>query len=583
MSAGHDSRPLTRLAREHFAPHLRWFALGTLCALATSAAAVSYGFLIKVLGDRLQFAIEGDAFERSVWLLPALIIAAACCRALSLFGMTIANNTGVQRALVDISNRQYAALIDGDYQRLSQGASGGFVSRFINDINTLRDVGLRFANNATKSIVTVIGAFAAMVWMDWQLALILLVAYPIAFGPVVALGNRVRKRSKQSQEQAGDVTSFLSEGFQSARGVAAYGLEAYQKDRAAAGFRERARLYLKILSNKAAVDPILEVAGGVAIAGVLAFSAWRIAGGASTIGDFLGFVALIGVAAPELRALGSLSALSQEGRAAAERVFEIVDVEQAVKDRRDAKPLQSPRGDIDFLDVHFSYAADADVLRGLTLSIKAGETVAIVGASGAGKSTLFNLLLRLYDPDEGSVQLDGEDIRGLRMSDVRSSMALVEQEPALFDDTVAANIALGRPGATREEIEAAAQAASAIDFIQKLPNGFDQLVGEQGGNLSGGQRQRIALARAILRDAPILLLDEATSALDPATERSVGEALREFSHRRTVLIIAHRLSTVQWADRVVVVEHGRIVEEGSHRALEGAGGPYARLVEAGLS
>ena len=347
------SGPLGRLFGDHFAPHWRWFVVGTVCAVLTSLAAVSYGYLIKQLGDQLQEAVEGTPTSQVIWVLPALIIVAACVRALALYAMTLANNTGVQRALVDVSNHQYAALIEGDHARLAGEASGGFVSRFVHDINTLRDTGLRFANNATKSVVTVFGALIAMLWMDWQLALILLVAYPIAFGPVVALGNRVRKRAKQSQEQAGDVTAFLSEGFQSARGVAAYGLETYQKSRAEAGFAERARLYLKILSNKAAVDPILEVAGGVAIAGVLAFSAWRIADGASTIGDFLGFIALIGVAAPELRALGSLSALAQEGSATASRVYDVIDAERSITDPPDARSLPEVRGDIRFDHVRF--------------------------------------------------------------------------------------------------------------------------------------------------------------------------------------------------------------------------------------
>lgn len=576
------SGALSRLIGEQFWPHWHWFAAGSLCALITSLAAVSYGFLVKLLGDRLQLAVDGAGLGLWVWGLPGFIVLAASVRAVSLYLMTLANNTGVQRALVDLSNVQFAALTEGDHARLTGAASGSFVSRFINDVNTLRDMGLRLANNATKSVVTIVAAFGAMLWMDWQLTLILLVAYPIAFGPVIALGNRVRKRAKQAQEQAGDVTAFLSEGFQSARAVTAYGLEDYQKARAEVGFAERARLYLKILSNKAGVDPILEIAGGAAIASVLAFSAWRIGQGASTIGDFLGFVALIGVAAPEIRALGSLSALAQEGRAAADRYYEILDAPRRVTNAPDARPLQHVKGDIRFDQVHFSYDQGAEALSGLTLSIKAGETVAIVGASGAGKSTLFNLLLRLYDPDAGTVYLDGQDLRVLRTEDVRAAMALVEQEPALFDDTIKANIALGRPGAGEGDIRKAAEAASAGVFIDALPEGPDTCIGERGSQLSGGQRQRIALARAILRDAPILLLDEATSALDGETERAVTTALETFAQDRTVFVIAHRLSTVQWADRIIVMAAGRVVEEGTHDALLSKGGAYTRLVEAGL-
>ncbi|MEM6410594.1 MAG: ABC transporter ATP-binding protein [Pseudomonadota bacterium] len=583
MSTAPDQQPLLRLAREHFVQHWRWFVFGTLCAVITSGSAVSYGFLIKVLGDRLQLAAEGIPITSSIWLLPGLIVVAACIRAVSLYLMTMANNTGLQRALVDVSNRQYAALIHGDHSRLSGEASGGFVSRFIHDINSLRDVGLRFANNVPKNIATVTGALIALLWMDWQLALVLLVAYPVAFAPVIAIGNGVRKRARQSQEQAGEITAFLAEGFQSARAVTAYGLEDYQKQKASLGFKERARLFLKVLSNKAAVDPILEIAGGIAVAGVLAFSAWRIAQGASTIGDFLGFVALIGIAAPELRSLGSITAAAQEGRAAAFRVYALVDEEQSVTDAPDAKPFDGTRSDIEFDNVRFSYQDGAEeTLKGLSLSIKAGETVAIVGPSGAGKSTLFNLLLRLYDVSAGVVRVGGSDVRDVRMSNLRASMALVDQEPALFDDTIYANIALGRPGTLKQDVQTAATAASVDEFVSQLPMGLETQVGERGSRLSGGQRQRVALARAVLRNAPILLLDEATSALDAETEQTVGAAIRKFAVGRTVLVIAHRLSTVQWADRVVVIEDGRVVEEGSHGALEGAGGTYARLVKAGL-
>ncbi len=573
---------LTRLIARHFRRHWTWFAAASAAALVTSLAVVSYGFLVKVLGDRLQDAASGGNIGDASWLLPGLIVLAAVVRALSLYAMTLASNTGIQRALVDVSNAQFAALIDGDHARLASQASGGYVSRFLNDINTLRDVTLRLANNLPKNILTVAGALAAMLWMDWLLALVLLLVYPVAFAPVIALGNKVRNRARRSQEQAGDVTAFLSEGFQSARAVAAYGLEGYQKARAAAGFGERSRLFLKVLRDKAGVDPILEIAGGLAIAGVLALSAWRIGEGASSIGDFLGFIALVGIAAPEIRSLGSLGAAAQEGEAAAARYFDLSDAPAAVSDAPDAEPLGRVSGALSFEGVHFGYSRGEPVLNGLTLSVRAGETVAIVGPSGAGKSTLFNLLLRLYDPQAGRVTLDGRDIRALRLADLRAAMALVEQDPALFDDTIAANIALGRPGASRQDVEAAARAAQADGFITALPDGWETRVGERGNRLSGGQRQRIALARAILRDAPVLLLDEATSALDTETELAIGKALQAFAKGRTVLVIAHRLSTVQWADRVIVLEAGRVAEEGSHAALEGSGGAYARLVKAGL-
>ncbi len=588
-SSEHDApkgaRSLWRLIRERYLPHWKWFALGTACAAITSVAAASYGYLLKLVVEGLETLADPSAttVPPYLWWLIGIIGAAAAIRSLSLYGMTLANNTGVQRAIVDIQADQFDALTEGDFARLSGDRSGGFVSRFINDVNALREAGLRLANNLTKGVLTVIGVFFTMLIMDWKLTLVLLVIYPIAFGPVIGLGNRVRKRSKKAQKQVGEVASLLSESFQSARVVKAYGLEDYQKARAKKGFVERSRLFLKVLTDKAAVDPILEITGGIALVGILALTAWRISQGDTSLGNFVGVIGAVAVAAPELRALGTLNAVAQEGGAAADRVFEIIDAKPVVTDRPDATVLNDVEGRVAFEDVHFIYPDGSPALKGMSFTAQPGETVALVGPSGAGKSTIFNLLLRLYDPVSGTVAVDGSDIRTVTGASLRQATALVAQEALLFDDTIAANIALGRMGATREEIRQAAEAANAHDFIQALPGGYDAPAGEMGRNLSGGQRQRIALARAILREAPILLLDEATSALDAESEAKVQAALSAFSADRTTLIIAHRLSTVRAADRIIVMEDGQAVEEGSHDALMEKGGAYRKLVDLQLS
>jgi ATP-binding cassette, subfamily B, bacterial MsbA len=579
---------LRRLFAAYFRQHIGWFAAGTLMALLTSLSAMGYSLVLKMLGDRLQ-ASFGDEAQVPVsgpdwiWWIGGAIVALSCARALSLYLMTLFNNTGVQRGLVSVQSSQFDSLTDGDYARVAADASGDFVSRFINDVNAIRDAALRFANNFTKSTITVIGMFGVMLVIDWQLTLLLLVAYPIAFGPVIGLGNRIRKRSKQAQKQVGQVTSLLSEGFQSARVVKAYGLEPYQKSRARQGFVERSKLFLKVLTDRAAVDPILEVAGGAALAGILGFAAWRMSQGAMTLGDLLGFIAALGIVSPELRALGTLNAVAQEGGAAADRVFEIVDATTHIADAPDAERLNRVNGHVVFYGVSFAYPDGTRALNGLSFVAAPGETVAIVGPSGAGKSTVFNLLMRLYDAESGAVSVDGKNVRGVVGDTLRANIGLVAQDSALFDDTIQNNIALGRLGATNAEIEAAAKAANAHDFITAMPDGYQSPAGEMGRNLSGGQRQRVALARAILRGAPILLLDEATSALDAESEAKVQAALAEFSKGRTTLIIAHRLSTVRAADRIIVMEDGRAVEEGTHDALMASSGAYKRLVELQLS
>ena len=556
--------------------------------MITALAAASYGLLIKNVGDNLQSTVQGGISDGAgvpawVWYAVGGIVLAALIRSVSLYLMTILNNTGVQEALVDVQDAQFASLTEGDFARLSANTSGGFVSRFINDVNALRDAGLRLANNFTKGVVTVVAALCGLLYMDWQLTLVLLVAYPLAFGPVISLGNRVRKRAKRAQKQIGEVTSLLSEGFQSARIVKAYGLERYQKERASLGFVERSKLFLKVLKDKAAVDPILEIAGGVAIAGIMGFSAWRIATGASTFGDLLGFIALIGVASPELRALGTLNAVAQEGAAAADRVYDVLDEAPRIADVPGADTLEITDAEIIFDDVHFSYPDGSPALRGLSFAAAPGETVALVGPSGAGKSTVFNLLLRLYDARTGKVMINRTDVRDVTAASLRAQTALVAQDAALFDDTVGANIALGKIGASGEDIQAAAEAANAHAFIQDLPGAYAAPCGEMGGNLSGGQRQRVALARAILRGAPILLLDEATSALDAESEANVQASLDQFTDGRTTLVIAHRLSTVRAADKIVVIDDGRAVEEGTHDDLIAADGAYARLAKLQLS
>jgi len=560
-----------RFVRDWLAPQWKWFALGALFAAISAASAYGYTRITNLSIDWLT-----NLDPRIYTIAPAVIIALALVRSTALYWQTQANNIGVQRATVHVQAALFGKLIEGDFARLQASASGEYVSQFANDMTLIREASLRVATNLAKSTLTILASMIYMVTTDWALTLLLVVVYPLAFWPVVRIGERIRKTSRQAQEQAGQLTAFLGEAFQGSRTIKAFGLEEYQRNRALGGFNERARLYLKVLRSKALVDPFLEIVGGLALAGLFAFAGWRAMQGEATVGELVGFIAAIGIASPEIRAVGTLNSVINEGLAAADRVYAAIDAPVTVADRPDAREITTSEGRVEFADVVFSYPGASPALNGLTFSAQPGQTIAFVGPSGAGKSTVFNLLMRLYDTSSGTIRVDGHDVRDARMASLRRHLSLVSQDAFLFDATVRENIAVGRPGASEADIRAAG-AAAACDFIDQLPQGWDTPAGEGGRNLSGGQRQRIALARALISKAPVLLLDEATSALDSASEARVQTALASLEGSKTILVIAHRLATVRRADRIYVIEAGRVVEEGRHDDLMTRGGAYARL------
>lgn len=566
-----------RFLRDWLLPQWPWFALGTLFAAVTAACAFGYSYIIAMATDWLE-----ASDQRVFMLAPLVIIGLVAVRAPAMYGQTQANNRGVQNAVIKLQEALFGRLIDGDFARLQAKNSGEYVSQFANDMVLVREASLRVATNLAKSTLTVIAAIAYMLMTDWLLTLVLLVIYPLAFYPVVRLGNRVRKSSRRAQEQAGELTSVLNEAFQGSRTVKAFQLEGYQKDRASKGFIERARLYMKVLRAKALVDPFLEFVGGLALAGLFAFSGWRAMSGDITVGELVGIIAAIGIASPEVRALGTLNSVVNEGLAAATRVYAVIDAPVHVADNPGAKDMGRAVGDVSFDGVSFSYPGASPALNGLSFEAKAGQTIAIVGPSGAGKSTVFSLLLRLYEASGGAVRVDGHDVRDVTMASLRRNLSIVSQDAFLFDVSIRENIALGKPGASMQEIEAAARAA-ACDFIEGLPSKWDTPAGEGGRNLSGGQRQRIALARALISDSPVLLLDEATSALDSESEARIQQALGALAGRRTMIIVAHRLATVRKADRIFVMTDGRCAEAGTHDELVAHGGVYAGLAAHQLS
>jgi subfamily B ATP-binding cassette protein MsbA len=455
--------------------------------------------------------------------------------------------------------------------------SGTLISRFTSDATLLRGAAANVLAGIGKDAVTVVFLVGVMFYQDWLLALVSFFVFPLAIRPIVAIGRRIRRVTANAQAEIGEFTTLLSQTFQGARHVKAYGMEQYEERRAAGLIERLFALIDRGTRTRSRASPMMEALGGTAIAVVILYGGHQVISGARTPGALFSFITALLLAYQPLKSLANLNASLQEGLAAAQRIFEVLDLEPTIRDMPGAEPLHIAGGEIRFDNVRFGYVPGTAAIDGLSLTIPAGQTVALVGPSGAGKSTMLNLIPRFFDVDSGSIAIDGQDVRGVTIASLRGAIALVAQEVSLFDDSVRANIAYGRFGAAAAEIEEAARAAAADAFIRELPRGYDTTVGEHGVRLSGGQRQRIAIARAMLKNAPILLLDEATSALDSESERQVQRALNTLIRGRTTLVIAHRLSTIQGADLICVVDRGQIVETGRHSELLARGGLYARL------
>ncbi|MCX8505408.1 MAG: ABC transporter transmembrane domain-containing protein [Alphaproteobacteria bacterium] len=563
-----------RLVSDYVRPHAPRLCFALISMMVVAAATALLAKMMEPLLNDVFTRHDPEALHYVATMIFALFLA----KGLAGYGEQVLMNGIGQSIVAALQSAMFRRLVVADLGFLHKNPTGSLIARMTNDVGMLRTIVTNTLTGLGKDVLTVILLVAVMVWQDWLLSVIALVVFPSAILPIARQGRRMRKVSTHTQNDVSRLVILLEQVFQGMRHVKAYGMEGYEISRTN-------EVINKILGNvkksgriRAIASPIMEVLGGVAVVVVIAYGGSQVISGARTTGTFFSFLTALLLAYEPVKRLANLNANLQEGLASAQRVFAVIDSAPQITDPPNAATLNLQRGEVTFENVRFSYGGGrGNALDGIDLTLKSGEKLALVGRSGGGKSTLLNMIPRFYDPDQGRILIDGQDIRSVSLASLRQNIALVSQEVILFDDSVQANIAYGRQGASFAEIEAAARQAAALEFITALPQGWQTRIGEFGVALSGGQRQRIAIARAILKNAPILLLDEATSALDSESERLVQAALDQLMLNRTVLVIAHRLTTIQNADRICVLEGGKIIEQGSHATLLCHNQFYARL------
>lgn len=562
-----------RIFIEYILPHKKTFIISVALMLVIAGTTSLHAWLVKPALD----AVFVEKRAGALLVIPLVVLLVTVIKGFATYFQLLTMNILSLRITSDMRIRLYAHFIKSDIYKLHNKSSGDMMASIINEIGAVVGVINTVINGFVKQLFTLVALIVVMFYQSLELSLVAFIGFPLAAYPIYKLGRKLRNLSFKNQEMSAKFTSQMNDTLQYSKLVKAYHCEDFEIKRMSLIIESIFKMGKKLSRISLVASPFVEALGGIGVAAVIWYGGHQVISGATTPGAFFSFFTAMLMAYRPLKSVSSMNSGVQMGLAAASRLYALLDEAPKLVDKPNAVALENVKGEIKFENVEFSYIDDKKALNNVSFKALSGKTTALVGHSGGGKSTIMSMILRFYDVDSGSIKIDGWDIRDVTIKSLRNAMSVVNQEVMLFDDTVIENIRYGKEDATKEEIIRAAKLAEADEFIQELPGKYEARVGQNGIRLSGGQRQRIAIARAILYNAPILLLDEATSSLDPISEKLIKDALDTLTKGKTTIVIAHRLSTVIHADKIIVIANGEVLEEGTHKELLAKGGAYANL------